>query len=293
MSVLQESRVSRLIAGIDNLPTPPVVYSRINDSISNPNASAYQIASIISEDPAISAKILRLSNSAFYGVRNEITSVKQAVITIGMEAIKSLVLSTSVFDAFKLKKEMAQFQEEFWRHSLAVGSACRMLMRRISTDWMTDADRVFSAGMLHDIGKLVMIVYISEDWEKIQAELEKSDRSQYEMESELLGYNHAQVGAELSTKWNLPGALQDAIAFHHDPEDSEFEDSLSPLVYAANLLSHHAFRDIEEEEVELSEKDCRVLDSLKLNHEKFCELRAPLIEEYAKSEVFLEIAKGL
>jgi len=168
MPAIDQSEVMDIISGIDNLPTPPVVFSRINDAITNPNASAYQIAAIISEDPAMSAKILRMSNSAFYGCRTEITSVKQAIVTVGLEAIRSLVLSTSVLGAFKGQAHLAKFQEEFWRHSLSVATACKVLTRMLSSEWIQNIDKGFSAGLLHDIGKLVMVAYLPDEWEKVQ-----------------------------------------------------------------------------------------------------------------------------
>jgi len=293
MSLDVELKVSNLISGIDNLPTPPIVYTQINEAIANPNASAYQIASIISEDPAMSAKILRLSNSVFYGVRSEISSAKQAVVTIGLEAIKSLVLSTAVLDAFKCPKETRDFQDEFWRHSLAVGSACRLLVRKVSSQWISSADKVFSAGMLHDIGKLVMIVHMQDEWQKRQDALKENDQPENLVENDVLGYNHADVGATLALKWNLPNILVDAIKFHHCPFESEDEDSLAPLVFCANFLAHRVFDNIEDDELEISPTDEVILSKFKITPEVFKELKTSLIEEYAKSEVFLDLAKGL
>jgi HD-like signal output (HDOD) protein len=293
MPIEQLSQVDSLIAGVDNLPTPPVVFSRINESIANPNTSAYHIASIIAEDPAMSAKILRLSNSAFYGTRMEITSVKQAIITIGLEAIRSLVLSTSVFDAFKINKGLAQFQEDFWRHSLAVGSACRALMRITSTDWIKDSDKVFSAGLLHDIGKLVLVACLPKEFAKLNITDVKTYSFNEKSEKEKLGYTHSDLGTALAQKWNLPGLLQDAIAFHHIPGKSPENNSLATLVYCANLMSHQAFDIEESEEIELSEADIEVFKSMNLKQESVPEYKSMIIDEYAKSQVFMEIAKGL
>jgi putative nucleotidyltransferase with HDIG domain len=294
MSSLKESNVAGLISSIDNLPTPPVVFSRINESISNPNSSAYQIASIVSEDPAMSAKILRLSNSAFYGVRNEITSVKQAIITIGLEAIRSLVLSTSVFDAFKTNPEFAQQQDHFWRHSLAVASACRVIARRVSADWIQDTDKVFSAGMLHDIGKLVLLAYFPYEWEKIVKQTKDSEAKPIEVEKQILGYTHSDLGAALAERWNLPEVLHDAIAFHHNPLESPLKDSLAPSIFCGNFLSDMLLeQELDPEEIELDEETTKVFAHLKLGPDSIKALRTSLIEEYAKSQVFLEIARGL
>ena len=286
--------VEDLISGIDNLPTPPMVYTRINDAIRNPNSSAYQIGSIIAEDPAMSAKILRLSNSVFYGTRNEITTVKQAVITIGIEAIKSLVLSTSVFDAFRCPKDLAEFQEEFWRHSLAVASACRLLVRKISSQWITDADKVFSAGLLHDIGKLVMITHLPDDWKRREKALVESHQPMYMVEHETLGYTHAEIGAALAAKWHLPGILIDSIRYHHNPLDSEHKDSLASLVYCADFLAHRVFdNEGDEENLAVSPEEEAIFSKFKFSLGDYHDMKTSLIEEYTKSAVFLELAKGL
>ena len=289
-----QNRVEDLISGIDNLPTPPMVYTRINEAIRNPNSSAYQLGSIISEDPAMSAKILRLSNSVFYGTRNEISTVKQAVITIGIEAIKSLVLSTSVFDAFRCPKNLAEFQEEFWRHSLAVASACRLLVRKISSQWITDSDKVFSAGLLHDIGKLVMIAHLPDDWERREKALVESHQPIYLVEQEALGYTHAEIGGALGVKWHLPGILIDAVKFHHNPLDSEHKDSLASLVFCADFLAHKVFdNESDDDSFDVSPDDEAIFSKFKFSLEDFHDMKTALIEEYTKSAVFLELAKGL
>ncbi len=295
MPVTDQSGVMDIVSGIDNLPTPPIVFSRINEAIANPNASAYQIASIISEDPAMSAKILRMSNSAFYGCRAEITSVKQAIVTVGLEAIRSLVLSTSVLSAFKGHTHLAKFQEEFWRHSLSVATACKVLTRKLSDEWIQNVDKGFSAGLLHDIGKLVMVAYLPDKWDKVQAALENSSQPAFMIEKDVLGYSHSEIGAALATRWNLPEFIQDALAFHHFPHSSPLEGSLASLVYAGNLLTHITFeKDAEDiSEADVDTMDQAVLTLLKTDREPFFGLRPILIEEYAKSEVFLQIARDL
>jgi len=295
MPAIDQSEVMDIISGIDNLPTPPVVFSRINDAITNPNASAYQIAAIISEDPAMSAKILRMSNSAFYGCRTEITSVKQAIVTVGLEAIRSLVLSTSVLGAFKGQAHLAKFQEEFWRHSLSVATACKVLTRMLSSEWIQNIDKGFSAGLLHDIGKLVMVAYLPDEWEKVQEVRKNDDQPVFMIEKSVLGYSHSEIGAALATRWNLPEFIRDALAFHHFPHSSPLEGSLAPMVYAGNLLTHITFeKDAENvSEEDIDSMDQAVLALLKTDREPFFGLRPILIDEYAKSEVFLQIARDL
>ena len=119
-----ENRVKQVVSNIRNLPTPPIVFHQIQKVLNDPKVSAAQVAAILAEDPAMSVKVLKMTNSAFYGLSREIESVKQAVVIIGMEAIRNLVLSASVLDMFKGKNTDQEFQEKFWRHSLAASWNC-------------------------------------------------------------------------------------------------------------------------------------------------------------------------
>jgi len=210
-----------------------------------------------------------------------------------MEAIRSLILSTSVFDAFKKHPRLASFQEEFWRHSLSVGSACRVLMRKISNEWIKDADRVFSAGLLHDIGKLVMICYLPKEWDRLEAAMKADARPVYIVEKELFDYTHAEIGSALAGRWNLPHTLRNAIALHHSPGEIPDQDALSRLVYCGNLLSHRVFDLDDPAAVPLDRDSEGMISRLGLKPDGFDQLKSLVIEEYAKSEVFLEISRGL
>jgi HD-like signal output (HDOD) protein len=116
-----DNKVKLVVSNIRNLPTPPIVFHQIQQVISDPNSSAGQVAAVLAEDPAMSVKVLKLTNSAFYGLTREIESVKHAVLIVGMEAVKNLVLSASVLDMFKGNSVDQEFQESFWHHSLSAG----------------------------------------------------------------------------------------------------------------------------------------------------------------------------
>ncbi|MFQ5499158.1 MAG: HDOD domain-containing protein [Candidatus Zixiibacteriota bacterium] len=155
-----DNKVRQIIANIRNLPTPPIVFHQIQKVMNDPYVSAGQIASILSEDPAMSVKVLKLTNSAFYGLSREVDSVKQAVVIVGLEAIKNLVLSASVLEMFKGQDIDREFQEEFWRHSLATGFCGRILAKALTGKGRIDPDSAFSAGLLHDIGKMIFSCFL-------------------------------------------------------------------------------------------------------------------------------------
>jgi putative nucleotidyltransferase with HDIG domain len=291
-----EERISQVIGGINNLPTPPVVFTQIQKVVNNPNTSAYDIASILQEDPAISAKVLKLTNSAFYGIPRAVESVKQAVVIIGLESVKNLVLSASVFDAFSKEQINAEFQESFWRHSLATAFAARLLAHRLRAKQSFDSERGFSAGLLHDIGKMVISVYMPNESREI-LKLKKADpqKPDFEHEEMVLGYNHAQIGALLGEKWALPEALVEAVKFHHFPELSDNpQNSLPHLTHFGNYLAKITF-DVDPENGDeshiplINDPVTRLTGVTGTDLHKFSPV---LREEFFKSETFMELAKG-
>ena len=161
ITVDNEKRIKLVVGKIHNLPTPPIVFTQITRVINNPDTSAYEIAAIISEDPALTAKVLKLTNSSFYGIPRTITNVKQAIVILGLEAIKSLVISASVFDMFSKNSKLdIVYLERFWRHSLSVPLMSKIICRKKKSPSLQEAELAFSAGLLHDSGKLIIISHL-------------------------------------------------------------------------------------------------------------------------------------
>lgn len=291
-----QDKLSHLIGGVENLPTPPVVFTQIQKVINNPNTSAYDIASIIQEDPAMSAKVLRLTNSAYYGLSRPVESVKQSVVIVGLDAIKNLVLSASLFTAFAQKQINPEFQDSFWRHSLATAFAARLLALKSKSQCPFDPEGGFSSGLLHDIGKMVIAVYLPEEWRKIE-EMKSAGprRTDQTLEEAVLGYTHMQVGALLAEQWKLPEKIVEAIRYHHTPHLSQFpENTLPSLTHIANYLSWITF-DADPESGDISIFEPLHESSLAqsaLNVETVRSYIPLLREEYFKSEIFLKMARG-
>ncbi len=288
-----EVKISSVVGGINNLPTPPMVFSQIQKVLNNPNTSAFDIAAILQEDPAISAKVLKLTNSAYYGLPNEVESVKQAVVIVGLEAIKNLVLSASVFDAFSSEQLDKEYQDLFWRHSLGTAFASRLLAHKLKAKATFDAEAAFSGGMLHDIGKMVISVYMSDEASKI-AELkkQKSDTSDHAIEEEVLGYNHMQIGALLGKEWKLPQKLIEAVSFHHYPQINESDNNLPYLICLANYLTHLTFDYDPEVNNHIEPIEEGVFTFVGTTRDDLIDCTDMLREEYGKSETFMAMAKG-
>jgi putative nucleotidyltransferase with HDIG domain len=289
-TVAIDNRVKQVVSNIRNLPTPPIVFHQIQKVINDPNVSAAHVASILSEDPAMSVKVLKLTNSAFYGLAREVDSVKQAVVIVGMEAIKNLVLSASVLDMFKGKQIDQEYQEMHWRHSLAAAFSCRLLARNLKAKGIVDPDLAFSAGLLHDIGKVVISCFLEDEYKRLhEARLTDTTSADFELEQQVLGYTHAQIGAYLAIHWKLPEKLDDAIAFHHDPQLCEALDATPYITHLGDYLARQTFEeaDAPETPVALGEG---VLDYMQIDAEKLESFKDSLREEYLKAETFMQMA---
>lgn len=285
-----DNKVKRVVSNIRNLPTPPIVFHQIQKVINDPKVSAGQIAGILAEDPAMSVKVLKLTNSAFYGLSREVNSVKQAVVIVGIEAIKNLVLSASVLDMFKGKSIDQDFQESFWRHSLATAFCCRILARRIRSRGFVDPDAGFSSGLLHDIGKIVISCFLPDEYARLKVERE-SDRTvaDYEIEERALGYTHAQIGGFLAMQWKLPQRLGDAITYHHHPQLSDSEDSLVYLIHLGDHLAKKTFYDKHDAYL-IGSLQPGVMEYLQISDDDLTNFTEVLREEYLKAETFMQMA---
>jgi len=285
-----DNRVKQVVSNIRNLPTPPIVFQQIQKVMSDPDVSANHIANILAEDPAMSVKVLKLTNSAFYGLAREIDSVKHAVVIVGLEAIKNLVLSASVMDMFKGDKIDQEFHDKYWRHSLAAGFCGRILAKKLRARGVVNPDSAFSGGLLHDIGKIVICSFLPDEYAKIKAARESDQESaDYEVEEKVLGYNHAQIGCILAEQWKLPERLTEAITYHHHPQLSESDDAISYVINIADFVAKKTFY-TGEDECLIGELDPQIMDYMQVSEDDLDGHGELLREEYLKSETFMQMA---
>ena len=285
-----DNKARQVISNIRNLPTPPIVFHQIQKVIKDPKVSAAQIASILAEDPAMSVKVLKLTNSAYYGLSREIDSVRQAVVIVGMEAIKNLVLSASVLDMFKGQNNDQEFQEKFWRHSLAVAVCSRILARQLRSRGVADPDAAFSCGLLHDIGKIVIQCYLPEEFKRFSEERAKDKESAtFEVEERVLGYNHTQIGALLAVQWKLPHTLADAVTYHHHPQLNESQDVMPYIIHIGNHIAKKTLYDRFEQHL-IGKLEQGILQYMNVNEADLDKYGEQLREEYLKAETFMKMA---
>ena len=197
---VDKERFRKQVEALLDVPTLEEVIRKIKPLMENPDAGTEDVANIISSDQALSAKILRVVNSVFYGFPGRVSSLRHALIILGFDVVKGLVLSTSVFDMM-----LARGLSGLWEHSLGCAITAGVIARRTEHP---DPEEVSVAALLHDLGKVIIKIEIPEESSLIEETVEKKEISVYEAEENILGFNHSTVGKWLSKKWNLPRSLR-------------------------------------------------------------------------------------
>ncbi|MBN98439.1 MAG: HD family phosphohydrolase [Gemmatimonadetes bacterium] len=234
MDELKQQRLRKITESIIGLPTLPTVITQMIGLIDNPQTSARDVSQLIATDQALTAKILKLANSAFYGFPREISTVNHAVVVLGFETVRSLGLSVSVLERFAGGTSNSPFdRQKFWEHSIACGIAARMLAGKFRYRIHGEA---FAAGILHDIGKLVLSQYFTDEFIEIIELMRTQNLYIGKAEEMVLGVTHAEVGSWLAERWNLPNQLVDTIAYHHTPGRLQRGVELPSLVHLADFL---------------------------------------------------------
>lgn len=211
----QEEIKEKLIQKIEGLPTLPDVLANLNEIMMDPNASAKEAAEVIQRDPAITSKILRVVNSSFYGFSKKIKTITHAIVILGFNTVKSIVLSASMVEMFDSESSSEHFDHsDFWKHSIGVGSAAKILAQWNGAD---NPEEYFTAGLLHDLGKVVLDGYMEDDFLEVMDTVNEKDCLFKDAEEEVLGMNHTDIGGLLFEDWNLSDNLIEAAKFHHEP----------------------------------------------------------------------------
>ncbi|MCX7013127.1 MAG: HDOD domain-containing protein [Candidatus Sumerlaeota bacterium] len=208
--------VRRKLINIGDLPTLPVVVTRILETVQNDRSSSQDLTEVIEEDYSISARVLRLANSAFYGVPNRVDSIRRAIVLIGFDAVKMLALASSVFDAFSGPRVFALEPEDFWLHSLGAAKASHLLCARYP---MVAPDGCFTASLLHDLGKIILSLTLKEEYDQVVRIARDACRNLKDVEMEELTTNHAEVGEWIARKWHFPPMIVEAIATLYERHD--------------------------------------------------------------------------
>ncbi len=228
-------RVALLLRGIQSLPTLPDVAAKLLELTASESSAVTDIAAIIERDPSVATRLLKLVNSSFYGVRREINSIQQALMMVGMANLRSLVLSSSVMQLFEQSGKTSSYDRNgLWKHSVACAITARSLAR---ASRVMDPDVAFTAGLIHDVGKVIIDKYLHAEFEKIVQIMETENISMSQAELRVLEATHAEIGEHLCKLWNLPEILCDCVAFHHNPSASENHSKAAALIGVADSVA--------------------------------------------------------
>jgi HD-like signal output (HDOD) protein len=237
--VQYDGRYHRIIENIRQLPALPAIVTKLISVVNSPDSSAEDAARLIERDPSLTSKVLRLANSAFYGMPRSISSVSGAVVVLGFNTLKSLALGASVIKLFPHDSSRAAFDRvRFWKHSIV----CAMVARNIAQAQMhvsfMDPQSAFCAGIIHDLGKLIFELFTPEDYARVCLHSRQKGISLVDAETELLGINHAELGHILADKWALPIELELTLVHHHAPQSAKNIRELVTTIHLADLITH-------------------------------------------------------
>jgi HD-like signal output (HDOD) protein len=231
MSGLTVSAIKQRAEQIQELSTLPNVILRILEVMNNPMADARDVEKEIIEDPVITSKILRVANSAYYGANRDISSISQAVVLMGFAEVQNVALSASIFNSFSGGTK-AFDRREFWEHCFMTGCAADALQNRVNAQ----TNDGFVAGLLHDIGRIVLDQFFQEEFCEIVHLAETEEISLLEAERKVLGVTHCDIGYWVTESWNLPPMLTDSILFHHTPFSCRESYVLTSIVHVADSI---------------------------------------------------------
>jgi HD-like signal output (HDOD) protein len=225
----------RLVAKVEDLPTLPRTVLRITELINDPRAAAKDLARIITDDQVLTARLLKLVNSSFYGFSQKISTVTGAIVLIGFDAIRNLLLTTSVFDLFPSRSTRSRREQELlWDHSLGCAVGAKVIGGVLRHEKL---EELFVAGLLHDIGKIVEMTLLPGEFERIADAVRGRGLLVSAAEAEVLGCTHADIGRLLAERWNLPAKLATVIALHHSPMEAGPFTTEACVVHLADILA--------------------------------------------------------
>jgi putative nucleotidyltransferase with HDIG domain len=223
-----------LISGVIRLVSLPEVCIRVNEMLEDHNTTAQELGTVISRDTGLTARLLKIVNSSFYGFPSKIETVSRAVTVIGLRELRGLVLAASAVETFSKIPSDVLNRILFWRHSVYTGVVAQLVAQECN---VLHSERLFVAGLLHDIGKLLISYRLPEQTLKIKDNLKQEKLFDFEAEREEFGFDHADVGGLLLKEWRMPPSLVDAVKYHHTPQLAEDNRIEAAIVHVANSIT--------------------------------------------------------
>lgn len=224
----KDQQIKTLTKRIQSLPTLPHVVEKLTKVVESPESTAKEVGKLIASDQVLGSKVLKLVNSPFYGFPGRISSISHSIILLGFNVIKGVVLSASVFDL------MERSMMGLWEHSLGCAVTASTIARSLK---MPDPEEISTAALLHDIGKVLVRVSLSDDYDAIISIVEREKLSFREAEERVLGVDHADIGNWLTNEWSLPDKLITPITYHHQPEEAPRLKDRAAVIHIADSIT--------------------------------------------------------
>lgn len=225
--------INRILKTIDTIPAFPATGNKVAQLLNRVDYSVQEVAMVIKYDPSITANILKMANSAYFGSQHKISTINDAVMYLGQKNLIRAIQTAGISKYYK-KGASGYFDKatDLWEHSVAVALMSQILSKMITGDEDTT---LYTAALLHDVGKIILGEFIQEEMKKITMLVSAQNMSFLEAEEAVLGINHADLGGKIAEHWNFPIEIRDAISFHHRPDLLEKEDKIMPwIVYMAD-----------------------------------------------------------
>lgn len=278
-----------LVNGDDPVASLPEIFYRLKEAIDDPDSSYKEMGEIIAYDPGLTARLLKIVNSAFFGFPNRIETIPHAISIVGMDQLNDLVLSTTVIGQFKHIPSDLMSMKAFWEHSIACGLAARIIASQRKD---SNPERFFVAGLMHDIGRLVICLKAPERAREAILLSKSQNQALHQAELELMGFDHAQVGALLLKIWGLPQAHAAAVEFHHNPTQSTRFPLEAAIVHAADIIINTLKLGWNQENLTFSSMDAGAWEQIQIPEDSlFTNILNIVIEEYEQTaRIFLQEA---
>lgn len=287
---MDENKWKSVEKSLDNIPSLSPTVTKVIAIANDLRSSPRDLLKVISLDPVLTGKVLKLINSAYFGIRTNITSLNRALIMLGVNTIKNLALSTAVLATMEVKeKDIPLDMDEFWTHSLGTAVGAKVLAAMMGVP-ETQREEYFISGLLHDIGKIPLLRFFPDDFRKNVASAEKHGVNLYEAEELNMSLTHGAIGAELGNRWRLTPSLIFTIEHHHDPMRPSEHKQINQCVFAANNYCKKHVIGASGNKIVEDQMDA-VLADLHMTEADLEDAFSILKSDIQKARVFLQIAK--
>ncbi len=234
ISVDIKQKIRKQLSSVGNLPSIPHIITEVSQMLDDEKTSALDLCKVISQDQSIATKILSVANSPMYGIPRRVATIDFAIVVIGLEHIRSLLLALSMMEMFKARNTNDWNHNDYWKHSLMVGTTAK----KIADDLRyPKSGEVFTSGLLHDLGIVVIQKYLNKEFKQILELVKKDGIPHYTAEKLVLGYTHEDVAEFLFERWNFPVFINEAVLYHHRPSLAEKNPVLASLIHLIDYIT--------------------------------------------------------